>query len=57
MIKINKDTQEVTIDLKTYDSWFHKLLWLECLEEAGVDNWEGISYAYELCRQREETSD
>jgi hypothetical protein len=22
--------------------------WLSCLEEAGVDNWEGISHAYEI---------
>lgn len=22
--------------------------WLQCLESAGVDNWEGISYAREL---------
>ena len=22
--------------------------WLQCLEAAGVDNWQGISYAHEL---------
>ena len=24
------------------------LLWLQCLEDAGVDNWSGIDYAKEL---------
>lgn len=26
------------------------LLWLACLEDAGVDNWSGIDYARELFR-------
>ena len=25
-----------------------RLKWLDCLEAAGVDNWEGIDYAHEL---------
>ena len=29
-----------------------KLLWLRCLEEAGVDNWQGIEYAQELYLER-----
>lgn len=28
------------------------MLWLECLEDAGVDSWEGIDYAKELYQQR-----
>ena len=27
--------------------------WVNCLEDAGVDNWEGISYAYELYNEYE----
>ena len=29
------------------------LEWLDCLEEAGVGNWNGCSYAYELFAERE----
>ena len=29
-----------------------RLLWLDCLEEAGVDNWEGMDYACDLFRER-----
>lgn len=28
------------------------LLWLQCLEEAGVDNWSGIDYAKDLYNER-----
>lgn len=27
-----------------------RLLWLECLEDAGVDNWGGMEFAQELYR-------
>jgi hypothetical protein len=27
-------------------------LWLSCLEDAGVDNWDGISFAHELMEQQ-----
>lgn len=30
--------------------------WLSYLEAAGVDNWEGISYAYDLRREEESQS-
>ena len=29
-----------------------RILWLECLEEAGVDNWSGYDYAGDLYRER-----
>lgn len=38
----------VTITKKRFDELLKKEEWLSYLEEAGVDNWEGISYAYEL---------
>ena len=31
----------VTISKKEYDQLKHDSLFLECLQEAGVDNWEG----------------
>lgn len=56
MIKVDIVTGEVTVDKKTYDNWMEQLEWLACLEEAGVDNWEGISYAYGLCMEKKEES-
>ena len=29
-----------------------KLTWLNCLETAGVDNWDGIDYAYDLMKSK-----
>jgi len=31
-----------------------QLLWLACLEEAGVDNWGGYDYARQLYKERTE---
>jgi hypothetical protein len=30
--------------------------WMQCLENAGVDNWSGIEYAQELYEAEEETT-
>lgn len=30
-----------------------ELRWLYCLEAAGVDNWQGIDYAYDMRRAEE----
>ena len=38
----------VTIKKTEYDSLMADREWLQCLESAGVDNWGGIEYAYEL---------
>lgn len=40
--------ETITISLADYNSLLEDSLWLAALEEAGVDNWEGISYAHEL---------
>lgn len=29
-----------------------RLLWLDALEAAGVDNWDGCSFAHEMYRER-----
>ena len=39
--------ETITISKKDYDKMMSELLWLCCLEEAGVDNWEGIDFARE----------
>lgn len=30
-----------------------QLLWLQCLESAGVDNWSGCDYAADLLREEQ----
>jgi len=46
--------KEVTISKEKYLSLIESERWLTCLESAGVDNWDGISYAYELLEQEED---
>jgi hypothetical protein len=38
----------VTITKKEYDSLLKDAAWLSALEDAGVDNWDGVSFAWEL---------
>ena len=43
------NTEEtITITKKEYESLLEDRKWLECLEGAGVDNWQGYDYAKEL---------
>ncbi len=49
---MNEET--VTISKKEYESLKEDARWLQCLENAGVDNWQGIDYAYDLKREMEE---
>jgi len=45
----NKMKEEsITITKKEYSDLKRKALWLHCLEDAGVDNWSGIDFAYDL---------
>ena len=46
-----EDTVEIT--LSEYTRLKESEAWLDCLEAAGVDNWDGISFAHEL--QTEDT--
>jgi hypothetical protein len=39
---------QVTIPKKYYDDLREAYFWLQALESAGVDNWDGISFAQEL---------
>lgn len=42
----------ITITLKEYNRLKDQVSWLECLEDAGVDNWEGIEEAIDIHRER-----
>ncbi len=51
--KLVPDIEEalVTITKEEYDNLLNASTWLECLEDAGVDNWEGIGEAWDLLEQ------
>lgn len=42
----------VTISKSEYDQLLRDSLWLNCLECAGVDNWDGYDYAIEDFQER-----
>lgn len=44
---------EVLIPRTDWDLLKKRDAWLDCLEAAGVDNWDGISFAYEIQQERE----
>lgn len=48
------DKEMITITKSEYEDLKEESEWLACLEEAGVDNWEGIDYAHEI-RDNNET--
>lgn len=39
--------ETVTIPKSEYDNLIKREVWLQCLEGAGVDNWDGMEYAIE----------
>ena len=45
--------QMITVPLKDWESAVEDQTWLHCLEDAGVDNWGGISFAHELLEEYE----
>ncbi len=45
---IELQDDEIIIHKETFDSMVDDVMWLHCLENAGVDNWEGCVYAQEL---------
>lgn len=38
--------ETITISKAEYDKMQERIFWLDCLEQAGVDNWQGIGEAY-----------
>jgi hypothetical protein len=45
------DTAMITVPLSEYEDLKTRVHWLECLEEAGVDNWDGIDEALRILRE------
>lgn len=45
--------ETVTISKRVYDTLLKAAEKLECLEAAGVDNWEGYGYAMEMMERGE----
>ena len=43
----------VTVDREHYHSLLERERWLCALEAAGVDNWEGMSYAHDLYEEED----
>jgi len=41
----------VTITKDEYEDLLSDARWLSCLESAGVDNWTGIHFAYEMMEE------
>lgn len=46
MVHMSEET--VTISKKEYESLLEDSKFLEALQDVGVDNWEGYSYAYQV---------
>lgn len=44
----------ISISLEEYEELKREQVFLECLREAGVDNWNGYEYAVELYRETPE---
>lgn len=49
--------ETVTITKKEYESLLEDRNWLNALENAGVDNWQGIDFARELLGEQEDDED
>jgi len=47
-----ENEEQVTIPVKVYKDLMDNILFLTCLQEAGVNNWEGYSYAQELYQEQ-----
>jgi hypothetical protein len=49
VVKEYSERGDIIITVKPCESCVQeKLDWLTCLEQAGVDNWQGIDYAYKI---------
>ena len=47
----SKGDDRVSLSKDLYESLMEDQHWLSCLENAGVDNWDGISFAEELMQE------
>lgn len=46
----------ITIPFDEYEELKERSEWLDCLDEAGVDNWEGIGEAQYIMSKRRKAS-
>lgn len=44
-------TKAVTLTQEEYAKLFDRVMWLDALEAAGVDNWEGFDEAREIYKE------
>jgi hypothetical protein len=51
------DVENVILTKEEYESLLEDSLFLEALQSAGVDNWEGYSYACEIFREDKERAE
>ena len=49
--------ETVTITQQEHDSLLKDRRWLYALEDAGVDNWEGINEAFKILQEQTEDDD
>lgn len=47
-MKHEKTPNKVIIDVEEYEDLLQDQRWLNCLQDAGVDNWSGYDFACEL---------
>lgn len=46
--------KKITISLEEYESLLEQVHWLQCLEAAGVNNWEGYDEAVSMFQEEQE---
>lgn len=51
---MNKETKMISIPKEEYDDLIESRDWLNALEDAGVDNWNGCSFAHDLMQERKD---
>lgn len=48
---MSNQIKTITISIEEYEELKEQSIWLNILREAGVDNWEGMSYVAELYQE------
>lgn len=55
IVQIKQD-ETITIPMADYQSMVDRLEWLDCLEAAGVDNWQGYDEAQRMYQEIREAA-
>ena len=48
----NVDNDTITIDVERYGELLEAESWVQALEAAGVDNWDGYDFAQEIYNEK-----